>query len=71
MTTQTRPSLRRPAMAQFTVESHTADGVQGSELALRGRVHTHQMGVERETKKLGEKNNDIKTEQPRWRRGGV
>lgn len=27
------------------------------------------MGVEGETKKLGEKNNDIKAEQPRWRMG--
>lgn len=52
------------SQAQFTVESHTADGVQGSELAQRGRVRTHQMGVEEETKQLGERNNDMKAEQP-------
>lgn len=48
------------SQAQFTEESHTADGVQGSELAPRCHVHMHQMGVEGETKKLGEKNNGIK-----------
>ncbi|KAK2826308.1 hypothetical protein Q5P01_020522 [Channa striata] len=55
------------SQAQFTVESHTADGVQGSELAQRGHVHMQQMGAEEETKKLGEKNNDMKAEQPRWK----
>lgn len=40
------------AVAQFTVESHTADGIQGSELAARVRVHAEQMGVDEQTKKL-------------------
>lgn len=48
------------SQAQFTEESHRADGVQGNELAPRCLVHMHQMGVEGETKKLGEKNNGIK-----------
>lgn len=46
-----------------------ADGVQGSELAQRGHVHMHQMRVEEETKKLGERNNDLKAEQ--WREHGI
>lgn len=30
-------------------------------------MHTHQMGAEEQTKKLGVKNNDMKAKQPRWR----
>lgn len=71
VTAQPRSLPETTSQARFTVESHTADGVQGSELAPRGHVHTQQMGGEEETKKLGEKKkkkmNDTKAEQPRWR----
>lgn len=57
--------------AQFTVESLTADGVQGSELAPRGHVHTHgRWGWKERQREEGWKNNDIKARTAKVERGG-
>lgn len=71
VTTQPRSLPETTSRAQFTVESHTADGVQGSELAPRGHIHTQQMGEKKRQRNWGRKKKKMtrEAEQPRWSRG--